>query len=57
MLGDAWHRRSGEGQDPQPPVFVVAKAIGSIFWPPRHGVWVPAFAGTTPYVLIASPPS
>jgi hypothetical protein len=28
-------------------MLVVAKAIGTIFHYERHGVWVPAFAGTT----------
>ena len=28
-------------------MFVGAKAVGTIFYPQGHGVWVPAFAGTT----------
>src|SRR5258708_5029518 len=35
-------------------MFVVAKAIDPIFYLQRHGVWVPALAGTTRILFVVS---
>src|ERR1700704_2521306 len=42
--------RPGAGRDPQPPMLMIAEGICVIASTKIHGVWVPAFAGTTAHI-------